>query len=53
MVEKKYEDAIAVLGEIILNQRRTLKQLDWQIDTLRAKILDLEKKIKAGKEETR
>lgn len=44
-MENKYEDAIAVLSEIILNQRRASKTLQWQIDTMKLRISDLEAKL--------
>lgn len=51
MFEKKYEDAIAVLSEIILNQRQIKQQQEWEIDRLKREIIDLEAKLPQGQKE--
>lgn len=43
-MEKKYEDAIMALSEIILDQGRSSQTKDWEIERLKAKIIELEKK---------
>lgn len=44
-MEKKYQDAIAVLAEIILEQRRSEQMKNWGIERLKAEIIQLEKTI--------
>lgn len=44
-MEKKYQDAIAVLAEIILEQRRSEQMKNWEIERLKAEIIQLEKTI--------
>lgn len=42
-MEKKYEDAIMALSELLLDQRHANKIKDWEIERLKAEIKELGK----------
>lgn len=44
-MEKKYEDALMALSELLLDQGRDSKMKDWEIENLKAKIAELEKSL--------
>lgn len=47
-MEKKYEDAILALSEMLLDKARDAKYQSYLIEDLRAKIVELEKELKRG-----
>ena len=48
-MEQKYIDAIMALSELLLDQRRVASMKDWEIESLKKQIIELEKSTN-GKE---